>query len=203
MSYYYEYFIGYETEGKIYPLGPYDNLGYIKPAVIESHSFNSGLSEDFYYVQEHQISDELRKEFEYENWNNKKEIFVKYQYFDNLPKDNYIKTGYFLIKDVLAYEKNPELLLNGEIFYDNLTPAAYAAMLQNELAFGKKTVPEKDCEGNEFEFELHNASDYMYYAYPDILSKEYSIHILQEFLYALENQVNIGEIRYVVLETEG
>ena len=69
MSYYYNYYIGYMSNDKIYPLGPYSATGKLRPAVCKSSSFASDLHDDLYYVQDNMISDELRKELSYKNYN--------------------------------------------------------------------------------------------------------------------------------------
>ena len=106
MSYYYNYFIGYMHEGKIYPLGPYDAKGNPRDAVSRSRSFASDLHEDFDVVRDDMISDELRKEYEYTNYKDEVEMpRLKYLRVAELPKEPYIKKGYFLIKDVLLFEE--------------------------------------------------------------------------------------------------
>lgn len=198
MSYYYNYYIGYERNGKLYPLGPYNSFGDLKCAVWVSRSFASDLHDDFYQVPEDKISDELRKEFEYENWNGEKVLQMKYFPMDEMPKGSFIKTGYFLIDDVKKYEKDHDAW---DLFYEHLSPAMYAAMLQNELTLGKPQ-PKKDCEG--YEIEVYSASDYMYYAYPDYCSREYESFVIKEvgeMLYSYSHFEN-GE-KLVVLETEG
>ena len=199
MSYYYNYYIGYKKDGKVYPWGPYDAEGKIQPMVSRSRSFASDLHEDFYTVKDEMISDELRKDFEYTDYNGKKYFDVKYLPEKELPAGSYIKTGYFLISDVKAYEEGEYF----DGFYDRLSPEVYAAKLQHEMMFGKNQ-PEKDDEGNEY--TEPNASDYMFYAYPDYNSKEYETFILRELIEALRDYHHIGtdsDIEYVVLETEG
>ena len=69
MSYYYNYYVGYKKDGKIYPWGPYNANGKLEPMVSRSRSFASDLHEEFYAVSDKEVSEELRKEFEYEDWN--------------------------------------------------------------------------------------------------------------------------------------
>lgn len=198
MSYYYNYYAGYKLNGKIYPLGPYDAHGKLHSIVSKSRSYASDIHEMFSYVKNEEISDELRKEFEYTDWDNKKKIDVKYLPLEEMPEDNFVKTGYFLIDDVKAYESNNDYF---EGFYDVLTPKIYAAKLQNELMFGKNQ-PKKDEEGNEY--IEHNASDYMYYAYPDYESKEYeSFLICQGINMLIKYSSLLTDVEYIVLETEG
>lgn len=197
MSYYYNYFIGYRKNGKIYPWGPYTADGELKPIISKSRSFASDLHAYFHYVSEEEMSDELRKEFEYEDWNGNKRIEVKYISENELPIGSYIKTGYFLIKNVQAYEKN-EYGGNFEGFYDVISPEVYAAKVQHEMMFGKNQ-PKKDDEG--YEYTEPNASDYMYYAYPDYRTKEYESCILRQTIESLRTYED--DVEFIVLETEG
>jgi hypothetical protein len=183
MSTYHCYRIGYIKDGKIYPLGPCDANGEFKYAVEKSQSFASDLYEDFYVVREEQISDELRKLYETTDWNGNKVVDVKYLPVDELPSGSFVKSGYFLIEDVIRYEKDPEAIyFDG--FYNSLSPTVYAAMLHNEKIFGKPN-PVRDEFDNEI--QLHSASDYMFFAYPDYSSKEYEANIIREFANSLEN----------------
>lgn len=198
MSYYYNYYVGYKKDGKIYPWGPYDAKGNLKPMISLSRSFASDLHEDFNAVSDKEVSDELRKEFEYEDWNKVKRLDVKYLSEKNLPTGSYIRTGYFLIKDVQTYENDE--YGNFECFYDVISPEVYAAKLQHEMMFGKNQ-PKKDDEG--YEYTEPNASDYMYYAYPNYETKEYESFILRQLIVALRDYHLGNDVEYVVLETEG
>lgn len=198
MSYYYNYCIGYKKDGKLYPWGPYNADGKLEPMISHSRSFASNLHEEFHVVAEKEISDELRKEFEYEDWNGVKHLDVKYLSEKDLPTGSYIKRGYFLIKDVEAYENDE--CDNFEGFYDVISPEIYVAKLQYEMRFGKNQ-PKVDDEG--YEYTEPNASDYMYYAYPDYRTKEYESFILRQLIEALRDYRFDNDVEYVVLETEG
>lgn len=187
MSYYYNYYIGYKKDNKIYPFGPYDSTGQLQPIISRSRSFASDLHELFSMVPENAISNELRQEFSYKNYNDEETIDVKYLSVNQLPTKSFIKTGYFLISDVQTYEKNNDD--SEDLFYESLTPALYAAKLQNEIMLGKT-----DSE--------YSASDYMFYAYPDYFSREYEASILLHMAHSMENY-NLHDVEYVVLETEG
>ena len=201
MSYYYNYYIGYMHEGKIYPLGPYNCKGKLKTALSNSRSFASDLHELFNCVQDDQISDELRKEFTWEDYSGEENMqTVKYLEVSEMPAGSFIKTGYFLIEDVERYEAGD--YPDPDILWDRLSPTVYAAMAQNEKAFGRP--PQRFDEDGDL-IETHSASDYMYYAYPDLHSREY------EAAYLRNLAVEIGEYdselpkgyRLVILETEG
>ena len=197
MSYYYSYYLGYKKDNKIYPLGPYNCQGKIRPIISRSRSFASDLHEEFYTIREDAVSDELRKDFEYEDWKGNKVVDAKYLPLDELPSGDYIKKGYCLISDVRVYEENPD---DFDGFFDTLSPTVYAAMLDNELKFGKPT-PQKDDEGCEY--TPHSVSDYMYYAYPDFHCKEYEADFIRTFANYFRNYDIEFDAELVVLETEG
>jgi len=200
MSYYYEYYIGYEDTqtGIIYPYGPYNCQGKLKPIVEKSRIFASDLHNSFSRIDSGCISEELRKEFEYENWKGEKQIDVKYLYFEDLPNSDYIKKGYFLIEDVQAYEQGG----CDDLFYHIISPIVYAEKMRNELTFGKNQ-PKKDIEGEEY--TEPNASDYMYYAACDCTSKEYEAFLIREAVNMLYDYdfFHEGNKRIVILENEG
>ena len=191
MSYYYNYYIGYKKDNKIYPFAPYDANGKFYSIISKSRSFASNLYEDFYHVKEEQISDELRKIFSYKNYNNEEVVEVKYLPVKDLPKGSFIKTGYFLIDEVERYERTEEI----DVFSTPLTPQIYAAKFQNEVMFGKKKSNDEECVE-------YNASDYMYYAYPDYNSKEYEAFILRSDAENFDFGIPEGA-ELVILEDEG
>lgn len=198
MSYYYNYYIGYRKDGKFYPWGPYNRFGKIVPALSKSRSFASPLHNYFVPIQDKDVSDELRAQFEYTDWQDRKRVDVKYLDVNRLPIDDYIKRGYFLIKEVQNYDSNFDWF---DEFTTPLTPEVYAAKVQHELTFGKNQ-PQKDDEG--FEYTEPNASDYMYFAYPDYNSQEYEaayIHQVADSLWSYDLEQDGAE--FVILETEG
>ena len=200
MSWYISYYIGYEEQdsGIIKPYGPFTCEGKLKPAVEKSRSFASDLYKQFIPIPNDCISDELRKYFEYEDWEGNKKIDVKYLNFEYLPNGHYIKSGYFPIEDVKAWEENDD----DTLFYHIISPTIYAEKMKNELTFGKNQ-PKKDDEGDEYT-EL-NASDYMYYAAPDYNSKEYEVFQLLEAIQMLDDSdfFKDDNKKIVILETEG
>lgn len=194
MSYYYNYFIGYKRDNKFYPWGPYDANHELQYVVCCSRSFASDLYEDFYDIPENSYSEELKKDFDIGKDDENDEYFrIKYLPIKNLPNGDYIKRGYFLIKEVENYLHNHE-----EEFSSILSPEVYAAKVQNEIMFGKNK-PIKDVDG--YEYCEPNASDYMYFAYPNYSCKEYEAFLIKrawEYLY----DYNL-DVEWVVLETEG
>lgn len=204
MSYYYNYYIGYrdKNNGKFYPLGPFTIKHKLKPVITRSRSFASNLHENFYVINSTNLSSELREQFEYEDYKGEIICNVKYLPIDKLPSESYIKKGYCLIRDIRRYEKEKQE--KGEYFYfdgfyDVLSPEIYAAKLQHELMFGKNQSKKND--KNCYEYIEPNASDYMYYVYPDYYSKEYESFLLSEIVDML--YCDYEDIEYVILETEG
>lgn len=200
MSYDYQYYLGYEEldSGIIKPYGPYTCDGKLKPILEKSCGFASNLHNRFISVPSGCYSNELRKEFEYEDWNGEKRIDVKYLYIEDFPSLDYIKKGYFLIDDVQAWEQGGD----DDLFYHMITPQIYAEKMRNELTFGKN-MPKKDIEGNEY--TEPNASDYMYYAVPQYNSEEYEAWLISEFANGMCDYdfFNNNDVRLVILETEG
>ena len=200
MSYYYQYYIGYEDvlTGIIYPYGPYTSEGKLKPVIEKSRSFSSDLHNNFIYIPDACISSELRKEFEYENYLGVKQVDVKYLKLEDLPTGEYIKKGYFLIDDVQAWEQGGD----DSLFYSMITPVIYIEKLKKEMIFGKNQ-PKKDEEGEEY--TEPNASDYMYYAVPDYTSKEYEAFQIREAVNMLYDYDFFADDnkRIIILETEG
>jgi len=198
MSYYYDYYIGYKSGDKMYPFGPYNSLGELKAVISRSRRFASDLHNEFYPIDDNEVSDELREVFEYEDWNGNRVVNVKVLAIDELPKGSYIKKGYFLNEDVQRYE---DLGIDFDGFYDSVSPVIYASMAQNEARFGKP-----DRRKNDYDewYYPHSASDYMYYAYPDYESKEYEAEVIRTVAYMLNDYTELPkDARLFALETEG
>lgn len=199
MSYYYNYYIGYKKDNKIYPLGPYDCNGNLKPVISKSSSYASDLHKYFHDIEEQEASNPLKFEFEFTGCNNEKILNVQYLLENELPSKDFIKKGYFLIDDIKYLSHFTDYIYDFEGFYNMITPEVYAAKLQHEITFGKN-LPKKDIE--DYEYSEPNASDYMYYAYPDFNSKEYESYMLSESIEMLRNYSD-NDIQYVILKTEG
>ena len=199
MSYYYNYFIGYMHDGKIYPLGPYTANGKRRDAVSRSRSFASDLHEDFHVIRDEMISDELRKDYEYKTYEGEKKMpRLTYLMLSELPTESYIRKGYFLIRDVLLYEEGG--VETDELFYDRISPSVYAAMMKNEITFGK---PEDEYDAEGEKIEHHSARDYMYYAYSDYFSREYEAEMLRVTAGMLQEYDLPDGSELVVIEDEG
>lgn len=197
MSYYYNYYLGYVKDGRVFPLGPFDYSGKLKALLSRSRSFASDLHDRFFRIKEEMISDELRHEFEYEDYEGGIQMQnIHTLMLDELPKGSYIKSGYFLIEDVERYMHTGD----SDSFYDRKDPAVFAAILQSEAVLG--APPTKyDLEGNPY--PIRSAADYMYFAYPDYQSEAYEAFLIRQFAEALERYPDIEFDSIIVLETEG
>lgn len=198
MSWYVNYYLGVQDkDGKIVPLGPYDNKGKLKCVHSTSRSFTTDLKDEFIPILDAMITDELRKEFKYDIEGELRRYF-EYCPIADLPKGEWIKTGYFLIEDINRYLEDYS---DFDDFYQYLSPAQYAIKLENELKFGKPK-PIKDCEGEEI--EQYSCSEYAYFAYPDYQSKEYESWLLRTTANMLTEGFELDEeSRIVAIKTEG
>ena len=198
MSYYYQYYIGVQDKhsGIIKPFAPYDANGNLHAIIERSRSFASNLYQDFYAVPEDKISEELRKEFEYEDYTGTKKVDVKYLPYEELGNSDYIVKGYFPIEDVQAWEQGGD----DTVFYNVIDAHRYAELLKKELMFGKNKT-EKDEDG--YEYTPLNASDYIYDAIPNYNSKEYEIAMIKQFVDSCIDYDISKDYNIVILETEG
>jgi len=180
MAEYHFYYIGWmDKDQKIRPLGIYDCNGKLHPVISKTRSFMSDLYEDFYYVPDEMITDELRKEFTYKDYEDNEQLEkLRYLPLSQLGSGDFIKTGYFLINDVEAYHNGAS---TDDIFYEKLSPEAYAAKLQTEISIPhvKKSSEDDDEDDASYGWE-RSAADFMYFAYPDYLSREYEVHQLRD-----------------------
>ena len=199
MSYYYNYCLGYLKNGKVYPLGPFDAKGKIYYVLSRSRSFASNLHEDFYDLPKNMYSNELKKTFQYETWDGETEVNdLRYIQISELGSTNFIKTGYFLISDVEKYEKNDGD--DYDLFWDNLSPAIYAAKLENELKFG---APKEQTDDYGEKYTPHSVADYMFYVYPDYNCREYETFLIKKQVEIYEVATLLEGAEVVVLLTEG
>ena len=90
-------------------------------------------------------------------------LYISYLPYDELPKGDFIRNGYFLTDAINEYEKEHD----EDILYDFLTPNEYLRKYEKEQKFGKK------------EDEYH-CEDYSYYAYPKYISKEYESFLIRQ-----------------------
>ena len=200
MSYYYNYYIGYEKDNKIFPLGPFDNNGQFFSAIWRSRSFASDLHEDFELAPKEKLSEELLKALGRAEIDEEDKIFespVKVLDLEKLGSSDFIKSGYFLIEDIEEYKKNNDAY---DLFYEKLSPEVYAMRLENELKFGLPK-PKLDCEGNPF--EVHSVSEYAFFAYPDYNCKEYETFLIKEIANTFEFSDLVKNAKIVIIETEG
>jgi hypothetical protein len=184
MSYYYSYYMGVmKDDKKVYPIGPFDEEGKLYSIFTRSRSFAGHLYDEFIPMSDDFIADKDKNNI----WADE---ICKYLPYKDLPNGDYIKSGYFLIEDVQTYEAHEHN--SYDIFWDYLTPTAYAAKLDNELKFGK----DKDDE--------HSIRDYMYFCYPEYYCQEYEVAMIKRAFEAyMAEHFDVSEDDLVVLETEG
>ena len=197
MSYYYNYYIGYQKDGKLYPVGPFDQEGKLHSAITKSRSFASDLHTLFTKVSEDAISFELRAAFSYETYDHKTEMAeVKYLAEKDLPSEKLFLEGYCLIEQIERFEKEHDT----DLKYDMLSAQQFLRKMENELKFGK---PEKKNDGKE-DPEIHTCDEYAYYRFIDQESIGFEVFLLRQFISAYEYTSAIPEgAEIVILETEG
>lgn len=204
MSWYRSYYLGKIEDGKIFPLGLYDNNRNIYPVFTKSRSFASELYEDFSEIPDDMISDSLRKDFP--EYSSDKELRQYFEYLEaeKLGSAEFTKRGYFLISDIEEYQKTGD---SEDLFYDYIDENLYGLRLANELKFGEPK-PVKDEFGEEY--TPHACKDYAYFAYNDYNSREYEVALLKNAIETYEHESREGldykrnsAIHYVIILTEG
>ena len=200
MSYYYNYSIGIKTkDDKIYPLGPFNADGKVLDVIINSRSYEpEKLHEDFLTVLEDQKTPELIKAYSYDD----PMPYLLYLPIRELPKGDGLKSGYFLISDVMEYKADPNNMEN--LFYDWMDAETYLSRAANEERFGPP-LTKKDEEG--YDITPKSCRDYMPFAYIDINSAEYMAEKIR-FVASMYNDWDLSnkfgaDYTIVVLLTEG
>lgn len=210
MSWYTNYTLGYydKSTDKIYPLGPFTANGKLVDCISTSASFTTKLKDRFLAMPFSKLSDELFKAlFSSEDYGEVskteetlRDNYVGYLPLKDLPSNDYLRKGYFLIDNVIRYEKDLKEEGYGDIddlIYDSITPEEYAIRLHNEMAFGFKPVLDED--GNQMN---HSMNEYMYYVFADTESENYDANTLRTFASAFDLSVP-RDTEIVVIKTEG
>lgn len=231
MSYDFHYYIGCripEKDGKYryHPLGAFSPKGEFLDVLTRSRNSASNLYQDFYSLDEDEMSDELKRAYmttvtdntdEWDATKYKKEPYskgFKYLPVTELPHGSFMQTGYFLISDVSRYEEEKQQygdkVYDFDGFYEKLSPVVYAAKLQAEITTGNGMIKYSNLEADDTDYEGydnetgHKASDFMYYAYPDFSSPEYEASILRHEASIYEFVTGIpDDAERIILETEG
>lgn len=197
-TYQYAYYLGYKKDNQIYPLGPFNEAGKLKPIINRSydtlHRFDCEIAE----VTDSEFSEELYQEFECDGDKRKNKRYhvpLKKIMLKDLPEGNFISRGFFPVNEVNDYEKSDG---TKHCFYDHKTPSVYAELLKNEIQLGKKTREYDEYEQTNY----HYATDYMFYAYPDYSSKYYESFLIKMFVDVLRFNEEILEKDIVILEQE-
>ena len=184
MSWYYTYYIGHKkADGKIHLLGPYNADGKLRPALERSRSYASELYKDFYIPKEDELSDQVKQKFK----GYIEDRLLSVLSYKDLGSTDFIKTGYFLIDSVNRYLQTKGDLDKYEVeglFYDSLTPEAYAGKMVAEV--NKTDIPKVKYDWDGEETEFHPYTDYMYFAYPDYDCIEYETFLLKNACQMME-----------------
>ena len=204
MSYYFSYYLGYEKDGRIYPLGVYDCEGKIHSVISRSASYASDLHYEPVPVPDGMASEELRKEFMCKDiWGNDV-LGIKYMYLDDLPSGDFVKSGYCLEEDVEEYlgsgADGSDMFDLDDIRYNMLTPDEYAAKAAHELKHGRPKA-KKDEFGEVI--PVHSCKEYMYFMFPDYYCAEWEAYIIRTAALMYEYAKVTEGARIVVLMTEG
>lgn len=206
MSYYYGYRLGYLKDNKIYPLFPFSVDGTWEDIISRSRSYGDELHELFDHIPVEMVSDELKsrivRDLETPEDRFKENLsYWKWLRFSDLPIGSYIKTGYFLINDVLRYESEPGEYIYPSyagLFYDKLSPNAYIARMNTYQL--TKQDGKKDEDGDWIERPVY---DYMYYAYPDYGSDEYAAAMIRSAASMCDMFCYDNKAELVVIDVEG
>lgn len=174
MSSYFYFYVGYidNKTKKVHPMGPFNDQGKLQEIFYKTGSFISDMYHSFEKVKLEDIDEKWQEKFSvtYGINEEKRESVLLMQYPDQLPDSNYIKSGYYLVKDVNEYLKSEESGDDFDGFYEKIDPLMYAELVKQEVMFGKPE-PKKDEEG--YEIPVYSASDYMWFCYPDYYGEEY------------------------------
>lgn len=207
MSWYYNYYLGYidKKDGKIYPLGLFDNKGKIHPVFSRSRTFASDFFEDFSVVEWSKVSQELVKTFylnendnDFPSEGNNREYVNRYAMsylpLSDLTCKSFIKSGFCLIKDIEAYlsDQQDDWGAAEDLKYNMLSSEAFAIRASAE-AKGYKG------EGSDEDDEYHSCAEYAYFSFPDYYCKEYEAFLLRQAASAYEDY----DYEIVILKTEG
>lgn len=210
MSYYYCYKLGYKKNNKIYPLFPFRDDGTWADVITRSRSYDNHLHDDFNAINKDMLSDEMIKQLlkdvslygeSEEDYIDKVVPYIKWLPLDQLPADEYLKSGYYLISDVERYEsesKDTRSVFDMDLFYDQMSTTAYNARLHNVLMVGDDS--EKDEDGDYIKRPI---TDYMFYVYPDYDCKEYDSFLLKTMARMCDTYHMDKDTEIVVIDMEG
>lgn len=201
MSTYYEYYLGYESkeDGKIYPLGPYDDKQKLHPAGWWSRSFAArDLYESFKPIPADKISTPLRERFEYKDWNDKPRFDLNYLYASELPGGDGITHGYLPRESVETLLKSDDYFEINDLRYDMLTPEEFALRAQYELEHGEPMTIHYD-DGEEE--KALSCKEYVFYSYLDRCGVEYQSFVIRTALdmFEFSDALNKEDAKPVIL----
>lgn len=178
MSWYYTYYFGYiDKDNIVHTAGPYNKDGEIKCIFTRSRSFASDLYRSFNALDEEHMGEDFKKDFTIDG--SFDSYYYSYLPLKELGDSDYIKKGYALVDDVIAYNEG-----DGQYPIEMMSIEEYAIRIDNELKFGKDprwkrdNSDEDDCEYVE---PTKSVRDYVYHVYPDYYSKEYETFLIKEY----------------------
>lgn len=209
MSYYYNYFLGKRevATGLVYPAAPFDDNGKMMCLYSRSRSFASDLWRDMDCLPEERMSEELKAQFRYKDWNDEETIeSMRILPLAAMSGKEPFETAYVPVSDVVnkrQYEDDFEEIE----FTDRLSPEQYAAFCLGYATDVSNTrkVERFDIETNEFVVVELKPTDYMYYRWVDTQTKTYESWMISTMVHNLDDLAwrPPDGFEWVILETEG
>lgn len=205
MSYYYTYYLGYKdkNDGKIYPLGPYDNKQNLHNVLCKSASFASDLHDIFEPIPGEEISSDLRSQFEYEDYRGQRTFDVTHAMLSDLPLGSIVSKGYCLREDVQQYLADEDGYEDeDDLMYHMLSESEFAMKAHSELQNGV-SEPKTDDYGETI--PVYSCKDYVYFSFLNTHSKAYESFLIRmaaaSFEYSDDIEYDLSNV--VVLLTQG
>jgi hypothetical protein len=186
MSTYYNYYIGYIHENKIYPLGPYTKYNELCSILESSRSAGSDLPQMFAPIEFNMMSKAFKETFNVNDEDEKDSWIYNFLPIDWLPKETYWIRGYCLIDDVMNYihakENGDDVsFIEEDLICNCLNPIEYAEKMRNQFMANND-------ENNGFAWDEdkdYSAKDYMFFSFPHTHSKEYDSAQIMQFALVL------------------
>lgn len=205
MSYYYTYYLARRNrkDGIVEPCAPFDENGKMMSLLCRSRSFASDLWQSMDLLGEDKMSDALKKEFTYKDWNDDEAVEqVRVLPVDKLSAASPFKCAYVPVFDVVDGVDPVEVG-----FSDKLSPEQFAAFAQAYAADHKNTrkIERYDIESDSYKVVELTPGEYMYYRWVEDVSAEYESWLLMTMFENLGERFwrHDDEVEYVILETEG
>ena len=198
MSTYYLFYLGYTTneDDKVHLFGPFDKFGKKHPMVVRSRSFIYEMDKEFAPLNEENMGDDVKEAFGYKMpYEDKVRYGLHYLKANELPDPNYIRSGYFLLDEVIAAtgEDDPY----ETYFTEWYSPTEYSMRLSNAVM-----KDDKD--------EIARLKEFVFFSYPDYCSKDYISSLIYQYIswngpfdrYSIESTLkdnNAGELKDMII----